>query len=198
MPSHPAPPPCVKLSPTALPGVVVVEPVVHADARGWFMESFQAGAFDAALRALGLPPAGPFVQDNHACSHAGVLRGLHWQVAPQAQGKLVRVLRGRAYDVAVDLRRDSPHFGRWTGVTLSADNRRQLWLPPGVAHGMLALEDGTEMHYKCTAPYAPECERTLRWDDPALAIAWPLAPGQRPVLSARDAAAPGWAAAVGA
>ena len=186
----------MKLSPTAVPGVVIVEPTVHADARGWFMESFHAERFDAALHALGLPPAGPFVQDNHATSHAGVLRGLHWQVAPQAQGKLVRVLHGRAFDVAVDLRRGSAHFGRWVGVTLDAVHHHQLWLPPGFAHGMLALEDDTQMHYKCTAPYAPECERTLRWDDPAPGIAWPLAPGQRPLLSARDAAAPGWAAAV--
>lgn len=184
----------MKLVPTALPGVVVVEPTVHADDRGWFMESFNATRFDAALQAIGLPPAGSFVQDNHACSHASVLRGLHHQLPPHAQGKLVRVLQGRAFDVAVDLRRSSPRFGHWVGVELSAGNRRQLWIPPGFGHGVLALEDGTEVHYKNTATYAPRHERAIRFDDPRLGIAWPLS-GRQPTLSARDAAAPGFDAA---
>ena len=184
----------MKLVPTALPGVVVVEPTVHADDRGWFMESFNATRFDAAPQAIGLLPAGAFVQDNHSCSRAGVLRGLHHQLPPHAQGKLVRVLQGRAFDVAVDLRRSSPRFGHWVGVELSAGNRRQLWIPPGFGHGVLALEDGTEVHYKNTAAYAPRHERAIRFDDPQLGIAWPLN-GRQPTLSARDAAAPGLDAA---
>ncbi|HMO49007.1 MAG TPA: dTDP-4-dehydrorhamnose 3,5-epimerase [Rubrivivax sp.] len=180
----------MKLVPTALPGVVIVEPQLFADERGWFMESFNAARFGAALQAMGLPAAPPFVQDNHSCSRAGVLRGLHLQLPPHAQGKLVRVVRGRAWDVAVDLRRSSPHFGRWAGVELSAANRRQLWIPCGFAHGFLALEDDTHFLYKTTDVYAKECERALRWDDPVLAIEWPLAPGQPPRLAPKDAQAP--------
>jgi dTDP-4-dehydrorhamnose 3,5-epimerase len=179
----------MKLHPTELPGVVAVEPVVFGDDRGWFMESFNAPRFDAALQAMGLPGAGPFVQDNHSCSAAGVLRGLHLQLPPHAQGKLVRVVKGAVFDVAVDVRRGSPHFGRWTGQTLSADNRRQLWIPPGFAHGFLALEDDTHFLYKTTDVYARECERALRWDDPAIGIRWPLA-GRAPRLADKDAAAP--------
>lgn len=181
----------MKLTPTDLPGVVIVEPALHTDARGWFMESFRADHLNDALRTLGLPPAGPFVQDNQSCSHAGVLRGLHYQLPPHAQGKLVRVLHGRAFDVAVDLRRRSPHFGRWVGVELSAHSRRQLWIPPGFAHGVLALEEGTEVHYKNTATYAPGFERALRWDDAAVGIVWPLPDGRPPTVSPRDATAPG-------
>ncbi len=179
----------MKLLPTELPGVVLVEPAMHTDDRGWFMESFHAQRFDAGLAALGLPPAGAFVQDNHTCSARGVLRGLHYQLPPHAQGKLVRVVRGAVYDVAVDLRRGSPTFGRWTGDVLSADNRRQLWIPPGFAHGFLALEDETHFLYKTTDVYAKDCERAIRWDDPALGIRWPLA-GRAPRLASRDAAAP--------
>jgi len=179
----------MQLHPTELPGVVIVEPAVFGDDRGWFMESFNAPRFDAALQAMALPPAGPFVQDNHSCSGAGVLRGLHLQLPPHAQGKLVRVVKGAAFDVAVDVRRGSPHFGRWTGLTLSADNRRQLWIPPGFAHGFLALEDDTHFLYKTTDVYARDCERAVRWDDPAIGIHWPLA-GQAPRLAAKDAAAP--------
>ncbi|MCB1996273.1 MAG: dTDP-4-dehydrorhamnose 3,5-epimerase [Burkholderiaceae bacterium] len=180
----------MKLIPTALPGVVIVEPQVFGDERGWFMESFNAGRFEQGLQDLGLPPAGAFVQDNHSCSAAGVLRGLHYQLPPHAQGKLVRVVRGRAFDVAVDIRRGSPTFGRWVGVELTAENRRQLWIPPGFAHGFLALEDDTHFLYKTTDVYARDCERAIRWDDPTIGIDWPLAPGQPPRVAAKDEAAP--------
>jgi dTDP-4-dehydrorhamnose 3,5-epimerase len=185
----------MKLVATELGGVVIVEPQLFADDRGWFMESFNAARFDAALQALGLPAAPAFVQDNHSCSRAGVLRGLHYQLPPHAQGKLVRVVQGRVWDVAVDLRRSSPQFGRWAGIELSAANRRQLWIPPGFAHGFLALEDDTQFLYKTTDVYARECERAIRWDDPGLAIAWPLAGGPPLRLAPKDAEAPPLAAA---
>lgn len=186
----------MKLVPTAIRDVVVVEPTVFADDRGWFMESYHEPRFHAALRELGLPVPRPFVQDNHSCSKAGVLRGLHYQLPPHPQGKLVRVVRGAAFDVAVDIRRGSPTFGRWVGVELSADNRRQLWIPEGFAHAFLALEDDTHFLYKTTDVYAKECERSIRWDDPAIGIAWPLPAGIRaPLVAAKDAAAPGLAAA---
>jgi dTDP-4-dehydrorhamnose 3,5-epimerase len=186
----------MRLLPTALPGLTLIEPAVFTDDRGWFMESWNQARFDAALRELGLPPARPFVQDNHSCSHAGVLRGLHYQLPPHAQGKLVRVVRGRAFDVAVDIRRGSPTFGHWTGFELSADNRRQLWIPEGFAHGFLALEDDTHFLYKTTDVYARECERAIRWDDPAIGIAWPLPAGLgAPRVAPKDAAAPALAAA---
>jgi dTDP-4-dehydrorhamnose 3,5-epimerase len=166
----------------AIPEVVLFEPRVFPDARGAFFESFNARAFAAAT---GLDAA--FVQDNHSVSQKGVLRGLHYQLAPHAQGKLVRVVRGAAFDVAVDIRRGSPSFGRWVGETLTADNRRQLWVPAGFAHGFLALEDGTEFLYKTTDFYDKASERAIRWDDPALGIDWPM----RDVLvSDKDAAAP--------
>lgn len=182
----------MKLLPTALQGVFVVEPAVFGDDRGWFMESFNEARFEAALREAGAPVPRRFVQDNHSASHAGVLRGLHYQLPPHAQGKLVRVVRGRAWDVAVDIRRGSPQFGRWVGVELSADNHRQLWIPEGFAHGFLALEDDTHFLYKTTDVYARDCERSLRWDDPALAVAWPLAQlaGASPRVAPKDAAAP--------
>ncbi len=181
----------MKMLPTELPGVVIVEPQVFADERGWFMESFNAARFEQGLKDLGLPPAGPFVQDNHSCSAAGVLRGLHYQLPPHAQGKLVRVVKGRAWDVAVDIRRGSPHFGRWVGVELTADNRRQLWIPPGFAHGFLALEDDTHFLYKTTDVYAKDCERVIRWDDAEIGIGWPVVPGTAPRVAAKDAAASG-------
>lgn len=181
----------MKLLPTDLPGVVIVEPAVFGDERGWFMESWNQARFDAGLRELGLPAPRPFVQDNHSCSSAGVLRGLHYQLPPHPQGKLVRVVRGAAFDVAVDIRRGSPTFGRWVGVELTADNHRQLWIPEGFAHGFLALEDDTHFLYKTTDVYARDCERSLRWDDPAIGIAWPLARvGGSPKVAAKDAAAP--------
>ncbi len=184
----------MKLLPTDLPGVVVVEPAVFADDRGWFCESWSQPRFDAALAALGLAAPRPFVQDNHSVSRAGVLRGLHYQLPPHAQGKLVRVVKGAAFDVAVDIRPGSPHFGRWFGAELSAANRRQLWIPEGFAHGFVALEDDTHFLYKTTDTYAKDCERSIRWDDPGLAIAWPLPAGvAAPLLAPKDAAAPAFA-----
>ncbi len=177
----------MKMTPTELPGVVIVEPQIFGDARGWFMESFNAARFEQELKALGLPPAGPFVQDNHSCSQAGVLRGLHYQLPPHAQGKLVRVVKGRAFDVAVDIRRGSAQFGRWVGVELSAGNRLQMWIPPGFAHGFLALADDTHFLYKTTDVYAKDCERAIRWDDAAIGIDWPLPTRAAPSLAAKDA-----------
>lgn len=164
----------MKLTPTRLPDVVVIEPAVFSDDRGWFMESHNQARFNGELAKLGLPAPRPFVQDNHSCSKAGVLRGLHYQLNPHAQGKLVRVVKGAAFDVAVDLRKGSPTFGQWAGVTLSAANNLQLWVPEGFAHGFLALEDDTHFLYKTTDVYAKDCERAIRWDDPAIGIEWPL------------------------
>jgi dTDP-4-dehydrorhamnose 3,5-epimerase len=181
----------MKLARTSLPGVLLVEPVVFADDRGWFMESFNQPRWEAALRELGEPVPPPFVQDNHSCSAAGVLRGLHYQLPPRAQGKLVRVVCGRAFDVAVDIRHGSPTFARWFGSELSAANRRQMWIPPGFAHGFVALEDDTHFLYKTTDVYAKDSERSIRWDDPALDITWPLPPGvSTPRVAAKDAEAP--------
>jgi dTDP-4-dehydrorhamnose 3,5-epimerase len=180
----------MKLSLTAIPGVVIVEPAVFSDDRGWFMETFSEPRFHKELAALGLPVPRPFVQDNHSCSHAGVLRGLHFQVPPHAQGKLVRVVQGAAWDVAVDIRTASPSYGKWVGVALTAQNRRQLWIPEGLAHGFLALEDNTHFLYKTTDVYAKDCEGAIRWDDPSVGIQWPQVPGLvGPVLAAKDAQA---------
>jgi dTDP-4-dehydrorhamnose 3,5-epimerase len=166
---------------TAIPDVLVVEPRVFGDARGFFFESFNRSALEAKLgRSL------EFVQDNHSMSSRGVLRGLHYQL-PHPQGKLVRVVRGEVFDVAVDLRRTSPTFGRWTAERLSAENRRQLWIPEGMAHGFLVLSDEAEFLYKTTDYWHPEDERCIRWDDPTLAIAWPSLGGP-PSVSAKDAA----------
>lgn len=174
---------------TSIPGPLVLEPRVFGDARGFFCESWNQQRFDAAVGATVR-----FVQDNHSRSARGVLRGLHYQLPPHAQGKLVRVVQGRVFDVAVDLRRSSPHCGRWVGVELSAENHRQFWIPPGFAHGFLVLSDSVDFLYKTTDEYAPECERALRWDDPALAIEWPDA-GVPRLLSAKDLDAPGLAEA---
>jgi dTDP-4-dehydrorhamnose 3,5-epimerase len=171
----------VKITPTALAEVLVVEPRVFGDERGFFFESWNARSFAEA----GIPAK--FVQDNHSRSARGVLRGLHYQIA-QPQGKLVRVVRGSVFDVAVDIRRSSPTFGRWVGVELSADNRKMLWVPPGFAHGFLSLEDGTEFLYKCTDFYAPDHERTILWSDRQIGIDWPLPPGVSPALAGKDAA----------
>jgi len=179
----------MKFTPTELPGVVIVEPTVFGDDRGWFYESFNEPKFHAGLRELGLPTPRPFVQDNHSRSATGVLRGLHYQLPPHPQGKLVRVVRGRVWDVAVDIRKGSPTFGRWVGLELSQANHRQLWIPEGFAHGPLSLEDDTEFLYKTTGVYAKDCERAIRWDDPQLRIAWP-AEGLPPALAPKDAAAP--------
>lgn len=170
----------MKITPTTLPDVLLIEPRVFGDSRGFFYESWNAAVFAAAGLDL------TFVQDNHSRSARGVLRGLHYQLR-RPQGKLVRVTVGSAFDVAVDLRSSAPTFGRWTGLELSAENKRMLWIPPGFAHGFIALEDGTEFQYKCTALYDPSDERCLRWDDPALAIAWPLG-DMVPQLSAKDMA----------
>jgi dTDP-4-dehydrorhamnose 3,5-epimerase len=174
----------MKLVPTDLPGVLIVEPDVHADHRGFFMESWNERVFGQALG----PVAGRFVQDNHSRSGRFVLRGLHYQLR-NPQGKLVRVVRGCTFDVAVDLRRSSEYFGRWTGVTLSGENCRQVWIPPGFAHGFLVVSDGADVLYKSTAYHEPQDDRAVRWDDPDIGIDWPLQAGG-PVLSARDAAAP--------
>ncbi len=181
----------MKLIATDLPGVVIVEPAVFGDDRGWFYESFNEARFHASLAALGLPAPRAFVQDNHSCSGAGVLRGLHYQLPPHAQGKLVRVVKGAAFDVAVDIRSGSPTFGKWTGVHLDADNKRQLWVPEGFAHGFMALEADTHFLYKTTDVYAKACERSIRWDDPTLSVQWPLpADMSVPLLAPKDAEAP--------
>ena len=179
----------MKFTQTAIPDVVIIEPAVFGDARGWFMESFNLPKFEAGLAELGLPAPRPFVQDNHSCSQAGVLRGLHFQRAPHAQGKLVRVTKGRAFDVAVDIRPESPTVGKCVGVELSADNHRQLWLPEGFAHGFVALEDDTHFLYKTTDVYAKNCEGSIAWNDPAIAIEWPLE-GLTVQLADKDKAAP--------
>lgn len=184
----------MKLTRTEIPDVVVGEPAVFGDERGWFMESFNEARFHAELKKLGLPVPRAFVQDNHSCSARGVLRGMHWQLPPHPQGKLVRVVRGAAWDVAVDIRRGSPTFGRWVGVELSEANRKQMWIPEGFAHGFVALEDDTHFLYKTTDVYSKDCERSLRWDDPTLAIAWPDL-GRPPLIATKDAAAPDLAGA---
>jgi dTDP-4-dehydrorhamnose 3,5-epimerase len=170
----------MKIIPTELPDVVVIEPQVFSDARGFFMETYHA----RKLAEQGL--TAEFVQDNHSRSQQGTLRGLHYQVR-HAQGKLVRVVSGEVFDVAVDLRRRSPTFGHWTGAILSADNKQQLWIPPGFAHGFYALSEVVDLIYKVTDYYAPDWDRTLLWNDPQLNIAWPLVNNQPPILSAKDA-----------
>ena len=163
----------------SIPNIVLLEPKVFGDARGFFFESFNQKAFNAATGT-----DHQFVQDNHSRSTKGVLRGLHYQ-SQQPQGKLVRVVQGAVFDVAVDIRRSSPTFGQWVGVELSADNHRQLWVPPGLAHGFLVLSDTADFLYKTTDYYAPEHERCIAWNDPALAIVWPDM-GMAPCLSGKD------------
>ena len=152
---------------TAIPDVKIIEPTVFADYRGFFFESFNQAKFEAAIGR-----SADFVQDNHSRSGRGVLRGLHYQLPPHAQAKLVRVVVGEVYDVAVDIRKSSPTFGQWVGVLLSAENKRQLWIPEGFAHGFLTLSDHVEFLYKTTNYYAPESDRGIRWDDPKIAIDW--------------------------
>ena len=183
----------MKFTPTALPGVVIIEPAVFGDDRGWFMESFNQQRFAVGLEHLGLPLPRPFVQDNESLSRQGVLRGLHYQLPPHPQGKLVRVTHGAAFDVAVDIRRSSPHFGQWVGVALTATNRLQLWIPEGFAHGFMALENDTRFLYKTTDVYAKDCERAIHWNDPTIGIQWPT--GLSPLLAPKDAAAPAFAQA---
>ena len=163
---------------TDLPGVLIIEPRVFGDERGFFLETFSTERYLAH-------DIGPFVQDNWSRSRRGVLRGLHYQLQ-QTQGKLVQVMRGEIFDVAVDLRRSSPTFGRWAGATLSEQNKRQFWVPPGFAHGFVVLSDEADFVYKCTDYYAPAHERTLMWNDPAVGIKWPVE--IEPQLSEKDAA----------
>lgn len=170
--------------PTSLREVVALEPRVFSDDRGYFYESFNASHF---AEATGLEL--DFVQDNHSRSIKGVLRGIHYQLPPAAQGKLVRVVEGVVFDVAVDIRRSSPTYGQWVGVELTAENHRQLWVPPGFGHGFLALSDSVQLLYKTTDYYAPEYDRAIRWNDPDIDVAWPL-DGATPLLSDKDAAAP--------
>lgn len=172
----------MRLTPTAIPDVLLIEPTVHRDARGCFLETWSAPRF----AAHGLDVT--FVQDNLSCSARGVVRGLHAQ-HPDDQAKLISVVSGRVFDVAVDVRRGSPTFGRWVGVELTAGGARQLWIPEGFAHGFLALEEDTRVLYKATAAYRPAAELAVRWDDPAIGIDWPLG-GCSPIVSPRDVAAP--------
>jgi dTDP-4-dehydrorhamnose 3,5-epimerase len=169
---------------TAIPGVLILEPKVFGDARGFFLESYSQRVFDAAV---GMHV--DFVQDNHSRSRRGILRGLHFQRGAHAQGKLVRVAAGAVFDVAVDIRPGSATHGRWVGMELSADNQRQLWIPPGLAHGFLVLTDSADFLYKASAYYSPQEEGAVRWNDADLAIAWPDT-GVAPQLSAKDAVAP--------
>ena len=171
----------MKVIETAIPDLLILEPKVFGDARGFFMESYNAKAFQDAT---GLDVN--FVQDNHSRSGKGVLRGLHYQIE-QAQGKLVRVTRGSVFDAVVDLRKSSPTFGQWAGVELSEENSRQLWIPPGFAHGFLVTSDSADFLYKTTDYYAPQFERSLAWNDPTVGVEWPLA-GVAPLLSAKDIA----------
>ncbi len=173
----------MKILDTRLSGVKILEPRVFGDSRGFFLESWNKKQFQQA----GLP--GEFVQDNHSRSAQGVLRGLHYQVK-QPQGKLVRVTHGEVFDVAVDIKKSSPTYGQWVGVHLSAENHRLFWVPPGYAHGFYVISDLADFQYKCTDYYAPEYERSLRWDDPDVGIEWPLINGTPPQLSAKDAECP--------
>jgi dTDP-4-dehydrorhamnose 3,5-epimerase len=166
---------------TAIPDVMMMAPRVFGDDRGFFMETWQRRRFAEAGIDF------DFVQDNHSKSGQGVLRGLHYQIQ-QPQGKLVRVVQGEVFDVAVDIRKGSPTFGQWVGVVLSADNKKMFWVPPGFAHGFYVISPEAEFIYKCTDFYAPQYERSIRWDDATLGIEWPLIEGQAPLLSARDQA----------
>jgi len=180
----------MKVTPTALPEVLILEPLVFGDGRGFFFESYSRRVFNDALGY-----EVDFVQDNHSRSAHGVLRGLHYQLPPHAQGKLVRVTQGCVFDVAVDMRHSSPRFGRWVGTEISSKNNRQFWIPPGFAHGFLVLSETADFLYKTTSYYSPEAERAVRWDDQTLAIEWPKLAAS-PVLSAKDAAAPDFLKAV--
>lgn len=170
----------MNIAKTPLPGLLVIDPAVHADERGFFLESWNADKLaDAGVGA-------DFTQDNHSRSVRHVLRGLHYQAGQHAQGKLVRVTLGEVFDVVVDLRRSSPTFGQWHGEVLSAANFRQVWVPPGFAHGFLVLSDVAEFQYKCTGRWNREAERALAWNDPKVGVEWPLPAGASPVLSAKD------------
>ena len=172
----------MKTIPLAIPGVILFEPRVFGDTRGFFFESFNQQVFDAAVGAHH-----DFVQDNHSRSSKGVLRGMHYQLPPHAQGKLVRVAQGAVFDVAVDVRKSSATFGQWVGAELTAENQRQLWVPPGFAHGFVVLSETADFLYKTTQYYVPAFERCIAWNDPRLAIEWPI--DEAPQLSEKDAAA---------
>jgi dTDP-4-dehydrorhamnose 3,5-epimerase len=174
----------MRVTPTALPGVLVLEPKVFGDGRGFFYESFNQRAFDAAV---GMHV--DFVQDNHSHSVRGVLRGLHYQLPPHAQGKLVRVVHGSVFDVAVDIRKGSATYGRWVGIELTGENHKQVWIPAGFAHGFLVTSERADFLYRTTHYYAPLSEGAIRWDDPTLTIDWPI-DDLRPTLSTKDQAAP--------
>jgi dTDP-4-dehydrorhamnose 3,5-epimerase len=181
----------MKVIPTAIKDVLVLEPRLFGDTRGFFMETFNQRAFSDVIGSEIF-----FVQDNHSRSAHGVLRGLHYQCPPHAQGKLVRVTQGRVFDVAVDIRKTSPTFKQWFGIELSAENHRQLWIPPGLAHGFLVLSESADFLYKTTNYYAPAAEGSIRWDDPEIKVNWPLE-GIQPSLSNKDASAPFLAQIVG-
>ncbi|NLL83524.1 MAG: dTDP-4-dehydrorhamnose 3,5-epimerase [Lentisphaerae bacterium] len=168
------------VTPQSIPDLLLITPRIFTDNRGYFKETWQA----SAMPNLGIPP---FVQDNESCSRRHVLRGLHYQISPHAQGKLVRVVCGAVWDVAVDIRPDSTTYGQWSAVTLTAENHQMLWIPPGFAHGFVTLTDNTIFVYKCTAPYNPSAERGICWNDPTLKIDWPVT---APVVSAKDTALP--------
>lgn len=170
---------------TKIKDLLIFEPRVFGDDRGWFMESFNQQVFEQALTERGLDVP-KFVQDNHSFSKKGVLRGLHYQLNPHAQGKLVRVVQGRAWDVAVDIRRDSKMFGQWVGVELSGENHKQFWIPAGFAHGFIALEDNTQFLYKTTDYYSKECERSIVWNDPNIAIEWPQTSEFNLIITEKD------------
>ena len=173
----------MKMIPTELNGCCILEPIVHGDDRGFFVESWNSDTF--SKMGLNLD----FVQDNHSRSSRGVLRGIHYQIK-NPQGKLVRVTHGSVFDVAVDIRRDSQTFGRWTGVELSAENKRMFWVPPGFGHAFLVLSEDADFQYKCTEFYSPENDRGIRWDDPDVGIKWPTEPGTMPTLSEKDLSLP--------
>ncbi len=173
----------MKVTPTAIPGVLILEPRVFGDERGFFMETFNQKVFNAAVGH-----EVTFVQDNHSRSAKGVLRGLHYQRPPHAQGKLVRVTQGSVFDVAADIRQGSATYRKWIGVELTGQNHRQMWIPPGLAHGFLVTSDSADFLYKTTDYYVPQAEASIRWDDPKLGIDWPLN-GVVPALSVKDAAA---------
>jgi dTDP-4-dehydrorhamnose 3,5-epimerase len=169
----------MKVVDTSIPDIKIIENQVFGDERGFFMETFRASIMDE------LTGGKPFVQDNHSKSAQGILRGLHYQMQ-QTQGKLVRVVQGAVFDVAVDMRKDSATFGQWVGEVLSAENKKQLWLPEGFAHGFYVMTESAEFVYKCTDYYAPEFDRSLKWDDPEVAILWPLVNGKQPLVSEKD------------
>lgn len=174
---------------TKIKDLLIFEPRVFADERGWFMESFNQQAFEKALSDRGLEVP-KFVQDNHSYSQKGVLRGLHYQLNPHAQGKLVRVVQGRAWDVAVDIRQDSLTFGQWVGVELTGENHKQFWIPAGFAHGFIALEDNTQFLYKTTNYYSKESERSIVWNDEDISIEWPIEKDLELLLTDKDKLAP--------